>query len=190
MDELSQALDFMNQNILAPPDYDNMCMICHDEMVPEDNNPRHKLECGHSYHANCIITWFRSGHNNCPYCGDKGVNYTPVPPGPRHYYGYHAQRIRLSKLRQFAKRNDAPPKFVKLYERFTNAENELNAIKREINNFKKNDEIHENISIKDVHKIMEDMKKRRSYMTGRFFKLRAEILDYPVIPLVIPKIQT
>ena len=40
MDELSQALDFMNQNILAPPDYDNMCMICHDEMVPEDNNPR------------------------------------------------------------------------------------------------------------------------------------------------------
>ena len=49
---------------------------------------------------------------------------------------------------------------------------------------------YENISIKDVHKIMEDMKKRRSYMTGRFFKLRAEILDYPVIPLVIPKIQT
>ena len=137
-----------------------------------------------------IITWFRSGHNNCPYCGDKGVNYTTVTPGPRHYYGYHQQRIRLSKMRQFAKRNDAPPKFVKLYERFTNVEKQLNDVKKEISNFKKNDEIHENISIRDVHKMMEDMKRKRSYMTTRYYKLRSEILDYPIIPLIIPKLMS
>ena len=190
MNEQSQALDVLDQDILAPPDYDNMCMICHDEMVPADNNPRYKLECGHSYHANCIITWFRSGHNNCPYCGDKGVNHTTVTPGPRHYYGYHQQRIRMSKMRQFAKRNDAPPKFVKLYERFTNVEKQLNDVKKEISNFKKNDEIHENISIREVHKMMEDMKRKRSYMTTRYYKLRSEILDYPIIPLIIPKLMS
>jgi len=27
-----------------------------------------KTTCGHYFHNNCLATWFKGGHYNCPYC--------------------------------------------------------------------------------------------------------------------------
>ena len=42
---------------------DNICPICYDSL--EDNNTT-KIECGHKFHINCIIKWFRTGSEKCP----------------------------------------------------------------------------------------------------------------------------
>ena len=48
------------------------CAICHESggeqvyCIPE---------CNHKYHTNCIMTWFRTGHDTCPLCNNQGVNH-------------------------------------------------------------------------------------------------------------------
>lgn len=44
-----------------------MCIICLE--TNEENEIL--LECGHSYHPSCIITWFRSYSDECPTCRKK-----------------------------------------------------------------------------------------------------------------------
>jgi hypothetical protein len=39
------------------------CLICYD-----CDGIMHELECGHKFHTECIISWFRSGKTECPYC--------------------------------------------------------------------------------------------------------------------------
>lgn len=62
------------------------CAICILEL---GTGTPHALECSHSFHAECIMTWFRSGHSKCPLCnhspewlrsgGDGGDDYSFFP---------------------------------------------------------------------------------------------------------------
>ena len=40
------------------------CPICYAPL----HGDIHKLECGHCFHTECAITWFRSGYDTCPMC--------------------------------------------------------------------------------------------------------------------------
>ena len=44
------------------------CAICQESL---EYGHTHKLECGHEFHANCIVSWFRSGPKSCPICRDE-----------------------------------------------------------------------------------------------------------------------
>jgi hypothetical protein len=67
MDTLTNAI-----NILNVSNANEECMICKDEL---NCSQCYTLpECNHTYHTNCLITWFRNGDSRCPYCGNKGVN--------------------------------------------------------------------------------------------------------------------
>jgi Fe2+ transport system protein B len=46
------------------------CLICYD-----CEGEMHELECGHKFHTECIISWFRSGKTECPYCRKKPDTY-------------------------------------------------------------------------------------------------------------------
>lgn len=43
------------------------CIIC---LVGFENTNKVILPCGHSYHYNCILTWFDT-KMDCPYCQKK-----------------------------------------------------------------------------------------------------------------------
>ena len=43
------------------------CAICM-EALGEDGVP---LNCGHLYHAKCVIPWLQKGNRSCPTCRDK-----------------------------------------------------------------------------------------------------------------------
>ena len=51
------------------------CTICHADFA-EDPQPCHTLECGHKFHTDCIVRWFREGRGMsydrrggvCPLC--------------------------------------------------------------------------------------------------------------------------
>ena len=50
-----------------------ICPICQDSL----EGALYTLpECNHTFHTNCIMTWFRapSGNNKCPLCNDCGIN--------------------------------------------------------------------------------------------------------------------
>jgi hypothetical protein len=52
------------------------CAICYNKL---DEGSAYKLECGHCFHTQCAITWFRSGHETCPLCrGFPQIKIKPV----------------------------------------------------------------------------------------------------------------
>ena len=48
------------------------CSICFNTIEKKDEYIL--PECKHKFHTNCIMTWFRMGHNKCPLCNNPGVN--------------------------------------------------------------------------------------------------------------------
>ncbi len=47
----------------------DICCICLDNIKSKQNS---KLICGHIFHSDCILDWFRSSKNTCPLCKDTG----------------------------------------------------------------------------------------------------------------------
>ena len=78
------------------------CVICH-----ETNGEQVYCipECNHKYHTNCIMTWFRAGHNTCPLCNNQGINAQTQPTS-------WTDRLKAlenyKELRRDACRKDAP----------------------------------------------------------------------------------
>jgi hypothetical protein len=192
------TIDYFNQGIYNPPSEDNICLICHDILdvtleqptqdQPQSNLP-YALECKHKYHANCIITWFRSGHANCPYCGDNGVNY-PKKSGERDpiLWGRQAVKARVLVLRRYSKKKEAPNELVKMLDRLQIMEENYDKILSDIKEFTKT-QFHD-VTFKEVH-------SRRMALLNKKWKIRRSIFDhqksiyaYPIIPLIIPKILT
>ena len=69
------------------------CTICADSDESE-TNPIVTLECGHSFHTHCLITWFRKHHDTCPNCRSTRANCTAVRLTP-------PQRVkRMMKMRK------------------------------------------------------------------------------------------
>lgn len=194
-------IDIAEQGIYNPPDEDNICLICHDLLVggeeSSQNNPPHTLECKHKYHANCIITWFRSGNMNCPYCGDMGVNAPKNNKRPagrflrsryRSWYDRSIVDTKYERLRQYSRRKDAPVQLVKMVDKLRNLEQEL---KNATEAAKKLE--HEPSHGQTWKEIDNERRRLRGNMwkiNGNINKQKCAISTYPVIPLIIPKIIT
>ena len=71
------------------------CTIC---LSPIDNHPSHTVEgCGHTFHVDCIMRWYRSGHETCPNC--RSDSYVSI--------GYTDALDRAKILKRYARRKGA-----------------------------------------------------------------------------------
>lgn len=194
-------IDYFNQGIYNAPDEDNICLICHDILDGSLENPiqdhpqanlPYTLECKHKYHANCIITWFRSGHTNCPYCGDNGVNAPKKKkskhPRPRSIIEQDRIEHEYIKLRNYSKKKEAPTELVKMIEKLQILEDKYDEVLNDIKQF--TGAHFQNVTFKEIQ-------KKRNMLIHKKWKLRRTIFDrkisisaYPIIPLIIPKILT
>ena len=62
-------LNFLS--ILFP---EQICSICMETTLFKK---KHKLSCGHSFHTDCIMSWFRTKKNTCPNCRCAGTKTEP-----------------------------------------------------------------------------------------------------------------
>ena len=67
------------------------CPICRIDI---SNNQLYTLNCGHTFHTECIITWFRSLYQECPLCRDL----------PTKQYKKATQEIRYQTMRKYSKK--------------------------------------------------------------------------------------
>lgn len=102
------------------------CSICCEKFTK--NDPAHKLNgCSHSFHAGCIITWFRTGHSTCPMCrATNPVYLTPI-----------TRTERYNCLRRSYRRKDAPHLLKKHIKTLINEEKRENDLKRQLKEFHK-----------------------------------------------------
>ena len=82
------------------------CAICHEEMT----EGLYTLpECNHTFHTNCIMTWFRlkNTNNKCPLCNNPGVNHLSDLDNLSWQSKLPAEQ-NYKRMRAFSRRKDAP----------------------------------------------------------------------------------
>ena len=99
------------------------CSICCDTA----QNTFHELPCGHAFHADCIIQWFRSGGPTCPLCRNEDAPTLNL----------FTARQRAVYLRRVSKARDAPRALKKMVNRLKQAEEKVKEKRKELVEFKK-----------------------------------------------------
>lgn len=191
-----EPVDMLNviqtlNNISEENNDQEICTICQD--ILDNGEQVHFLpECNHGYHTNCVLTWFRCGNNNCPCCGDRGINNKEVKTDQRSgttaqwAWGFNnrkRQNPHYLKLRAFASRKDAPKQLKDIVDKLKASEQELIEL---IRVFKEGAIGREDIAFKEVNKIVTDFHKKRRQKQAKTNRYVCAIIDYPIVPLIIP----
>ena len=178
MDSIILSYDFENDNNLEITNNENIneentdiCGICRDSL---GDKQIYKLpECNHNFHTDCIISWFRTGYATCPYC--KNIN---IGRQRRYTYG---NEWKLSFIRQYARRTNAPKLLKKKVDKLKEYEKKRTEYAkeiRELGNSKGN--------YKDIERQIGVMRLKKSNVYRRIYQLKAELCNMGIIPLIIP----
>lgn len=115
---------------METPDAESACAICLNTL--DNSSQKHTLACNHAFHVECIVDWFRLGHNTCPVCRDDSVN-TEL----EHQLCFLSIRERYKLLRRQSRRKSASAELKKLVKRLKTAEDKERGAKRSLSEFKK-----------------------------------------------------
>lgn len=117
------------------------CSICLEQI----HNSCATLECGHTFHANCISDWFRSQHVTCPEC--RGV--------PSKCMSKTCASARFQELQKIMRRKNPPKALVhafKAYKKkkkaYTDRRARRKVLKKEVQELAKHPKVKEYLSKK------------------------------------------
>jgi len=176
-------------DVSAENDDQEICVICQD--ILDNGEQVHFLpECNHGYHTNCILTWFRTGNNNCPCCGNRGVNFkeTKQRPAPRSrwvniFVKRSKQNPRYVALRRFSIRKDAPKELKVLVSKLKDYEDNLDELQKK---FKATSKEREEMKLKEAELAVKTFYSKRTQIQNKIGEYIAKITDYPIVPLILP----
>ena len=97
------------------------CTICQDTMGTDSHTSHTLPECGHCFHAHCLLQWFRS-NGSCPLC--RGEQDTHI--------GYMNTVCRYKMLRSKSRGKRAPPQLKKFVKRIQRSEAVVKTKKKEL----------------------------------------------------------
>ena len=188
--DLNNVLQSYN-SITEENDNQEICCICQD--IVDNGQQVYELpECNHIFHTNCIITWFRNQNTGCPLCANPGINNKNEKLSRRHY-GYFggwvsAQRMmettRYKRVVKIITKNDCPKDLKKLYINLMKNIDEFKIIKKNYQKFKTTtkNELAYGAAIKQTE---QQLRKIRT-MGLKISKQVQEVIEYPIVPLIIP----
>ena len=188
--DMLNAIEMLN-NISQENDDQEICVICQD--ILDNGEQVHFLpECNHGYHTNCILTWFRTGNNNCPCCGNRGVNFKEPKQttAPRSRWGWRTSVKRIKRnpryvtLRRFSQQKDAPKQLKELVSKLKDYEDNLDELQKK---FKATSNEREEMKCKEAEQAVKSFYNKRMRLENKIYEYVAKITDYPIIPLIIPK---
>jgi hypothetical protein len=95
------------------------CVICLDSIK---SGSEHALkECGHLFHTECIMQWFRTGYSRCPCC-----NYS----APLEVSKCTEKKLMLTLSLKTARSKHAPPEMKKTYQQLRTTQVRLKNLKQ------------------------------------------------------------
>jgi hypothetical protein len=173
---------------------EDKCSICLENI----ENYEYKLpECDHNYHTNCIITWFRAGHNCCPLCRNNGINNTNNSSNlslthineeiSQLSWQYRKKLLKddYINMRRLSRKKDAPKHLKDKVKKLKRMELKLKALSKEIQNFKKSKQ--SELTISEIIKICKKYRSRKWKLKRNIINFKQFIgLTNPEIQIIIP----
>ena len=149
-------------------DENELCGICLESLNSEQifEIP----ECGHKYHSNCIIHWYRIPNNDkkCPYCNCLG-------PRRPYYRGNMAKQEYLKNIINYSRKKNAPENLKKMVKNLKDIKNSLNLKKKQYNK-----------AYKDAN--ISKLCKERNKLESKRIKLENKISErFNIQPILVVK---
>lgn len=160
------------ENKITPNEPASTCPICLERM---DSN--YELECGHAFHAKCLVQWFRQ-KPYCPMCRDPGVRVDE-----RSNIRTLEAMFRLK--RELSRRKNAPKLLKRLVASYRKKAARLRQRKKEFREWKRSDEGKEFRRLRDIHSRHWRRSSEWHAMRGHR-SLEKQIALYPMIPMIMP----
>jgi hypothetical protein len=162
-----------------------LCSICLETLsttsVTNDVKTTYKLpECGHAYHTECILHWFRAGNCKCPYCSNSGEN-NDVNNSNNGYYWYETFMTKFKEIKQFAKNKNSPSQLTSKLEKIKQLD-ELNInLRNEIKELDNTEGL-----FKEINKKKKKIETKTTTNKRKIFQLQNELVQmYPIQPLIV-----
>ena len=155
----------------------DICAICHENLGEE--NIYNLPECSHKFHTNCIMTWFRAGHDRCPLCNNKGINATRAQINEEVNHSHWSTRNKYLRLYTIVsrkcRRKDAPEKMKKEVEKVRNYKKKFDEFKKERREWMSS--IPENMTARQVVSYSEKLRMKKWKMQ-RTLNKKKRIVGY------------
>jgi|TARA_Y100000389_G_C17285379_1_gene425158 hypothetical protein len=154
---------------------DNVCPICLESLKVKDN---YKISCGHEFHTECIMNWFRFSNGSCPCCKDNpngNIKHNlPI------YYGYWNIQF-IEKRCNVIKKHNKKEKNKKLINQFE----KIDLYKNELTELRKLQKEYLNQqSIKDVKFKIKEFNTKIRNKDSQIKKIKVNIVSkYPIIQI-------
>ena len=163
---------------------EEICVICQD--ILDNGDDLYRLpECGHGYHTNCIVSWFRSGNNRCPCCGDKGSNEKMNDANGNwrscRSWVPKTKPLKFIKLRLFLGKQQCPKELKTLFDKYDKTDEIINSYQNERKKLLESDGPY-----KDVHKLTVNLRIKYWQFVRKRTRIMNDIMEYPIVPLIIP----
>ena len=156
----------------------NLCPICLSNMNEGDNI--YKIECGHTFHIECIMKWFRSSKGQCPCCLDNP--FTQKHTTTNLYIGTWNRLYvteRCSALRRYSKKKESPDKLKEKFTKLKIKENELKDLRNQKSGITKSNEY------RNLIKKRQNIDKKLYNKQNTILKMKAKIIsDYPTVQTI------
>uniref|UniRef100_A0A6C0C4N5 RING-type domain-containing protein n=1 Tax=viral metagenome TaxID=1070528 RepID=A0A6C0C4N5_9ZZZZ len=162
---------------------DNKCIICLENLTSEI---QYSLpECGHLFHQNCIMHWFRSGNCKCPLCNNLGINESAAlndSDTNRTWGWWRGGQHRYKMIRQYGRKKEAPQKLKNEVEKLKKMEDNQIALRNEIKEFK-----NKTGKWKDLNKEWNKLRGNRWKLNNRIRKKKMSISTFNIVPIIIAR---
>ena len=161
----------------------DICAICHEEMKED----LYTLpECNHTFHTNCIMTWFRmkQTNNKCPLCNNEGINCISGID-KTHWRAQHLALENYKTLRIQARKKDAPKQLKKMVEKLKKMEKKFKENSKSFKEFKKSKNL--DLTVTQIHKKYYDYKRLNWHLKQKIRKQKILIgFQQNVVNIIIP----
>lgn len=141
-----------------------ICPICHENL---DTEQIYEIpECKHKFHTNCIITWFRVGNSNCPYCNSNN--------------NHESSKSKYQIISNYCRRNNANTKIKKEVESIKKLKKDITEINKNIKEIENKSGIFKEIK-KEISNLRAKQYKKYHNMYVRKRKLLNNVVIVPFI---------
>lgn len=157
----------------------DQCSICYGKLL-EDEQVYILPECGHCYHTDCIIAWFRmkNSEGRCPMCGNVGSNKEQDSAICSYY-------TKFKLISRHIKRKEIPNWLKSDYKKYKKLEYELITHKKKVKSCEKDN----SLNYIDGCKLMKKMREKQFSLEDKIRRERRMLATIPIVPLFIPQIK-